>query len=127
VIFTTKACADPSSRNVVEILLKPGVLRHVCVLIPPGHQALAHLRILRGETQVIPDTGTIEGDGESLCFDEYIEIPTEEVWSIEVANDDSQYPHCFYVRFEVVPKYIANPTGLLISMFKRLLEVIGVE
>jgi len=126
-IFTAKACADPSSRNAVEILLKPGVLRHVCVLIPPGHQALVHLRILRGETQTIPDTGTIEGDGESLCFDEYIEIPTEEVWRIEVWNEDSQYPHCFYIRFEVVPKIIANPTAFLVSMFRRLLEVMGVE
>jgi len=126
-IFTAKACADPASRNTVEILLKPGVLRHVCVLIPPGHQALVHLRILRGETQIIPDTGTIEGDGESLCFDEYIEIPTEEVWRIEVWNEDEQYPHCFYIRFEVVPKIIANPTGFLIQMFRRLLEVMGVE
>jgi len=127
VLFAAKACADPASRNVVEILLKPGVLRKVYVLIPPGHQALAHLRILRGETQVIPDVGTIEGDGESLSFDEYIEIPTEETWKLEVVNEDSQYPHCFYVRFEVVSKVIANSTAFLVSMFKKLLEAIGVE
>lgn len=126
-IFTARACADPASRNAVEILLKPGVLRKVHVLIPPGHQALAHLRILRGETQIIPDTGTIEGDGETIDFDEYIEIPTEEIWKLEVVNEDSQYPHCFYVRFEVVPKMIANPTAFLVQMFKKLLEVIGVE
>jgi len=126
-IFTAKACADPSSKNVTAILLKPGVLRKVHVLIPPGHQALAHLRILRGETQVIPDIGTIEGDGESLDFDEYIEIPTEETWKLEVYNEDEVYKHCFYVRFEVVPKIIANPTAFLVSMFKKLLEVIGVE
>jgi len=47
-IFTVKACADPASTNVTTVKLKPGVLRKVCILIPPGHQALAHLRILRG-------------------------------------------------------------------------------
>jgi len=126
-IFTAKACADPASRNVVPIQFKPGVLRKVYILIPPGHQALAHLRVLRGETQIIPDTGTIEGDGESLSFDEYIEIPTEETWRIEVWNEDEVYRHCFYVRFEVVPKFIANPVAVLAQMFKRFLEVMGIE
>jgi len=126
-IFTARACADPASRNVVPIQLKPGVLRKVHILIPPGHHALAHLRVLRGETQIIPDTGTIEGDGESLSFDEYIEIPTEETWRIEVWNEDEVYPHCFYVRFEVVPKFVANPVAVLVQLFRRLLEVMGIE
>ncbi|MEM3982475.1 MAG: hypothetical protein QXM71_07150 [Thermofilum sp.] len=114
-----------TSQTVVN--LKPGVVTKIIVLIPYGHKALARLRFLRGATQVIPDTGWIQGDGETLEWSEMVDIPTDETWTAEVVNEDTAYPHCFYIRIEIQPKTVAKPLDSLLSVFKKLLEVMGVE
>ncbi|MEM4020027.1 MAG: hypothetical protein QXG57_07365 [Thermofilaceae archaeon] len=126
-LITAKACAEPSSTSRTAISLKPGVITRIIVLIPYGHKALAKLRFLRGATQVIPDTGWIQGDGETLEWSEMVDVPTDETWTAEVVNDDSTYPHCFYIRIEIQPRTVAKPLDSLLSVFKRLLEVLGVE
>ncbi|MEM4844528.1 MAG: hypothetical protein QXU08_08985 [Ignisphaera sp.] len=126
-LITAKACADPSSTSRTVIRLKPGVITKIIVLIPYGHKALAKLRFIRGETQVIPDIGWIMGDGETLEWSEMIDIPTDEMWIAEVVNEDTVYPHCFYIRIEIQPKTIAKPFDSLLSIFKKLLEAIGIE
>ncbi|MEM3988550.1 MAG: hypothetical protein QXZ22_08165 [Sulfolobales archaeon] len=126
-LVTARACADPSSSSQTVINLKPGVVTKIIVLIPYGHKALAKLRFLRGATQIIPDTGWIQGDGETLEWSEMIDIPTDEVWVAEVVNEDIAYSHCFYIRIEIQPKTIAKPLDSLLSIVKKLLEVLGVE
>ncbi|MEM4667421.1 MAG: hypothetical protein QW498_08990 [Thermofilum sp.] len=126
-LITAKACADPSSTSRTVVNLKPGVVTRIIVLIPYGHKALAKLRFLRGATQIIPDTGWIQGDGETLEWSEMIDVPTDEAWTVEVVNEDTVYPHCFYIRIEIQPKAVAKPLDSLLSIFKKLLEAIGVE
>lgn len=126
-LIAFKACADPSSTTRTPVRLKPGVLTKVIVLIPYGHKALAKLRLLRGETQVIPDEGWIMGNGETLEWSEMIDIETEEVWQAEVVNDDTRWPHCFYIRLEIQHRSVARPLEHLYSLFKKIVEGLGLE
>ncbi|MEM4049022.1 MAG: hypothetical protein QW750_07085 [Zestosphaera sp.] len=126
-LITTKACANPSASSTQSLLVKAGVVTKIIVLIPYGHKALAKLRFLRGATQIIPDIGWIMGDGETLEWSEMIDVPTDETWTVEVVNEDSTYPHCFYIRIEIQPKTVAKPLDSLLSVFKKLLEVMGIE
>jgi len=126
-LITAKACADPLASSSQSLFVKAGVVTKIIVLIPYGHKALAKLRFLRGVTQIIPDLGWICGDGETLEWSEMIDVPMDETWTIEVVNEDSKYPHCFYIRMEVQPRHVAKPLDSLLSIFKRVLEVMGIE
>lgn len=110
-----------------KVKVPPGVIRRVWVLIPWGHKALAHLVIKHGETQIIPHSGDIHGNGETLEFDETYEIDTEDYLVLEGWNEDVKYPHTFYVRFLTLPKVVAYPELAMLRSFKRMLEVMGVE
>jgi len=111
----------------VNIKVPAGVIRKVWVLIPYGHKALAHLIIRHGETQIIPWSGDIHGDGEQLVFDEVYELPTEDILTLEGWNEDSKYDHRFIVRLLILPKPYAFPElGMLLAL-KKVLEVMGIE
>lgn len=127
VLVTAQVCAPPLGLARQSVELPRGVLTKVYVLIPPGHHALARLRVLRGGTQIIPHHGWIQGDFETLEWSEMITIPSEEKFTLEAVNDDSVYEHCFYVRFEIQPQHIAHPYHLLTQLLKRFMEVLGVE
>ena len=126
-LLTLTACADPASTSQNVIKLKPGVVTKIIILIPYGHKALAKLRFLRGATQIIPHVGWIQGDGETLEWSEMIDVATDEVWTVEVVNDDSLYPHCFYVRIEIQPRTIAKPFDHILNVIKKMMEVLGIE
>jgi len=111
----------------VAVNVPPGIVRKVWVLIPHGHKALAHLVIRHGETQVIPWSGDIHGDGEELVFDEVYELKSEDTLILEGWNDDVQYPHRFIVRLLILPHPYAFPEIALLRAFRYLLEVMGVE
>ena len=81
----------------VQVPVPAGVIRKVWVLIPYGHKALAHLVIKHGETQIVPWTGDIHGDGEQLVFDETYELKTDDTLTLEGWNEDTIYPHRFIV------------------------------
>ena len=82
-----------------------------------GHKALAHLVIRHGETQIIPWSGDIHGDGEQLVFDEVYELKSEDVLVLEGWNDDVQYPHRFIVRLLILPQPYAFPELAALSAF----------
>ena len=111
----------------VNVKVPAGIIRKVWVLIPYGHKALAHLIIRHGETQIIPWSGDIHGDGEQLVFDEVYELPTEDTLILEGWNEDSKYDHRFIVRLLILPKPYAFPElGMLLAL-KKVLEVMGIE
>jgi len=111
----------------VSVKVPAGDIRKVWVLIPYGHKALAHLVIRHGETQIIPWSGDIHGDGEQLVFDEVYELPTEDILTLEGWNEDSKYDHRFIVRLLILPKPYAFPElGMLLAL-KKVLEVMGIE
>jgi len=111
----------------VSVKVPAGVIRKAWVLIPYGHKALAHLIIRHGETQIIPWSGDIHGDGEQLVFDEVYELPTDDELTIEGWNDDSKYEHKFIVRLLILPKLYAYPEIASLSIMKKLLEGLGIE
>ena len=104
-----------------------GVIRKVWVLIPPGHHGLAHLVIKHGETQIIPFLGDLHGDNETLVFDEIYELKSEDYLTFEAWNEDKVYPHRFIIRLLVLPRPYAFPEITLLSTFKYMLEVLGIE
>jgi hypothetical protein len=103
------------------------VIRRVWVIIPWGHRALAHLVIRHGETQIIPWSGDIHGDGEQLVFDEIYELPTDDTLILEGWNEDIKYEHMFIVRLLVLPRLYAYPELAHLFALKRLLEAMGLE
>ena len=125
--FTIPPNTPQSSPKRMQVKVPAGVIRKVWVVIPPGHMGLAHLIIRHGETQVIPHSGDIHGDNESLVFDETYELPSEDVLTFEGWNEDSKYPHTFIVRLLILPRHIAYPEYSVLLALKRLLEVMGVE
>lgn len=126
-LLSTVACADPGSESLTELAIPRGVVTRIIVLIPYGHKALAKLRFLRGATQIIPHLGWIRGDGETLEWSEMIDVATDETWTVHVVNDDSLYPHCFYIRIEIQPRHIAKPFDQLLHVIKKMLEALGIE
>jgi len=125
--FTIPPSTPRTSPSRMQVRVPAGVIRRVWVVIPPGHMGLAHLIIRHGETQVIPHSGDIHGDNESLVFDETYELPSEDILTFEGWNEDSKYPHTFIVRLLILPRHIAYPEYWALSALKRLLEVMGVE
>jgi len=111
----------------IQVKVPAGVIRKVWVLIPYGHKALAHLVIKHGETQIIPWSGDIHGDGEQLVFDEVYELTTDDELTIEGWNEDSKYEHKFIVRLLILPKLYAYPEIASLSVMKKLIEGLGIE
>ena len=111
----------------VAVNVPAGVIRKVWVLIPHGHKALAHLVIRHGETQIIPWSGDIHGDGEQLVFDEVYELKSEDVLVLEGWNDDVQYPHRFIVRLLILPQPYAFPELAALSALSYAFKVMGIE
>jgi hypothetical protein len=111
----------------VSVSVPAGIIRKVWVLIPYGHKALAHLIIRHGETQIIPWSGDVHGDGEQLVFDEIYELPTDDILILEGWNEDSTYSHKFIVRLLILPKLVAYPELGMFSAFKKMLEMMGFE
>ena len=120
---------NTSKNNPVRVYVDvpPGVIRKVWILIPHGHKALAHLVIRHGETQVIPWSGDIHGDGEELVFDETYELKSEDVLVLEGWNDDVQYPHRFIVRLLILPQPYAFPELAALSALSYAFKVMGIE
>jgi len=89
-----------TSPKKVTLKLKKGVLTKVVVLIPDGHQALAHLRILDGATPVIPwgEDQWIHGNRMLLDWYPNYELAFEPAGLVAVGyNEDDTYPHTFYL------------------------------
>jgi len=116
---------ESPARVFVEV--PPGIIRKVWVLIPHGHKALAHLVIKHGETQIIPWSGDIHGDGEQLVFDETYELKSKDELVLEGWNDDVQYPHRFIVRLLILPPLFAYPEAMTLTSLKFALGVMGIE
>ena len=125
--LTIPANTPKSSWVCKDITVKEGVLNHVSVLIPAGHHALAHLVILDGQTQIIPHNpgSSIHGDNEVVTFRTHIPIPEpERKLTICGWNEDTDYDHTFYVRLNILPPLVANPSELIYKLlhviFKRM-------
>jgi hypothetical protein len=114
-----------------ELKLRAGVITKIAILIPAGHQALAHLALKYGETQIIPhgEDQWIEGEDETLEWDEDFELAGEPVsLNASAWNEDDTYPHSFYVRIWVSKEKIAASSSVqekaaqaMIKLVKRIL------
>jgi len=115
--------ADEPVERRVEI--KEGVVTNWMLLIPPGHLALAGIRVLYGLDPILPAApdSWIKGDGESLNFPEFFD-PPEQPYELRVQgyNTDETFPHTFYLRIVVMPRKIAY---LHQEFLKRQAQLIG--
>jgi len=129
-IYTIKLTIPPNtppeSPERTTVKLRKAILTHMSIRIPPGHHALAGIRVLYGITQLWPEeTGTwLTGDDEVLEWEEYFELPTDPTTLVlEGYNEDDTYEHSFYIRLMTLPKAIAAPwLGIVrfVQMFEKL-------
>ena len=108
-----------------EVKLPAGILAHVKILIPPGHQALAGVRIRRGLEIIVPhhQDDWIKGDNVTVEDEPMIRLPeSENVLIIEAYNEDEYYPHTFYIYFKI--KREEELTHNLMYKFLKALRLI---
>jgi len=118
VLFSFKVQAPANTPSTApqwqRLPLDAGVIRKVVIQIPHGHAGLAHLRVFRGSSQVIPanEDEDLSGDGLILEFDEewipLLQPPYEllaEAW-----NEDDTYDHTFYLHLQLIRReeYLAS-------------------
>jgi hypothetical protein len=128
--FSITAPANtPKSDPVRQTLkLKAGWITKVEVLIPNGHEALAHLAIYDGETMIMPwgEDQYIEGNDEIITWEPDYLLPSEPA-TLEVRawNEDEEYQHTFYIRIWVESEPVKlstvqlNRTYTLLESFLR--------
>jgi len=110
-----------------SITVRGDYITQVNILIPPGHTALAGLRLYYGNKQLIPanEGEWLKGDGEILVWDEWIEIPGgEDKFILKGYNLDDTYDHTFYVRIVTTYKKYIMPSDVMrrfYSLFEKLL------
>jgi hypothetical protein len=110
-----------------KVLIKSGVIRKISILIPSGHFCLAHLVIKDGETQIVPHEGDIHGDGETLEFEDWIQIEEpERIITFCGWNEDTTFSHTFYVRIIVLPIWLAAPHIWLIDKINSILRILRI-
>jgi len=119
---------EKPKRTTVE--LKKAVLTRVSLRIPPGHHALAGLRILYGRLQLWPEEkGTwLSGDDETLVWDEYFDLPHDPTrLTLEGCNEDDTYEHSFYLRIMTLPRAIAYPWLAVARFVKAFEKLVGMR
>jgi len=127
-IYTVKLTIPPNTPRdspvSTTVKLVKAVLTRISIRIPPGHHALAGLRILYGRLRLWPEEKDtwITGDDETLAWDEYFDLPHDPTrLTLEGYNEDDTYEHSFYVRLMTLPKAIAYP-WLAVARFVRAFE-----
>jgi len=108
--------------------LKAGIITRWSILIPDGHECLAHLAIKHGETQIIPwgDDQDLHGNAETLSWEDDYELPSEPAELTAVAwNLDDTYPHTFYLRVWISGKMEVLAMEALNRLVSGLLRLLG--
>jgi len=90
-----------------DMVLEEGTVSKVQIIIPPGHAALAGLKIMNDTEQVIPKSGWLKGNNDRLDFDVDIKIigsgePITYKFTANGFNEDDTYEHTFYIRVWVL-------------------------
>ena len=117
----------------VDCKLVKGLIYTVQIRIPSGHAGLAGLCIMHGNLQLWPSIpGTFfVGDDDALRFEDLYSLEEEpyllRLWGY---NEDTFYPHTFYVYFGIVSKetYIAKYVPVeQYKYFKGMIEKLESE
>ena len=120
-VITVPAKTSLDAPLTQRITVKGEILTQVSLLIPPGHMALAGLQIYYGDKQLIPanEGSWLMGDGESISWPEYIELPEPETTLIVKAyNDDEVYSHTFYLRIITTYRKYMMPSETMSRVYK---------
>ena len=126
-VFYVYAAANKpyAQKETFELKVAAGVLTKVAVLIPSGHQALAHLVIRDGNTPFVPEKGGIGVVGDSCIvhWEGWKEIKdTPHKLYADVWNEDDTHLHGFYIYMTILPRHIAYPFGKVVELLSKLLE-----
>jgi len=116
----------PADKPVVEeISMRKGLLHRISIQIPPGHHALAGLRLCYGEMQLFPtEPGTwLRGDDVNLEFEERWMLPEDPTTiRIEGMNQDDTYEHSFIVRLCVLPPEEVSLRQMTVLFAERMMK-----
>lgn len=101
--FTIPANTPEETPETLDLVLEEGTVSKVQIIIPPGHAALAGLKIMNDIEQVIPKSGWLKGNNDRLDFDVDIKIigagePITYKFTANGFNEDDTYEHTFYIR-----------------------------
>ena len=124
--------ANTSESDYVEtqVEVEGDVLKKVSILIPSGHQALAHFRLRYGIKNIVPyeEDQWIEGDSETVVFEPNWELPEHPcLLRLQGYNEDDTYEHSFYVRIETDYEEYARPYEILRDFVKILKKLLGLR
>jgi len=128
VTFTIPANTPSTNPTTSEVEIEGYVLEKISILIPSGHQALAHMRVKYGIKNIVPfeEEQWLEGDNESITFEPWWILPETPCRIVlEGYNEDDTYSHSFYVRFTTKWKHEILPQLIVKSFLQGLRRLFG--
>jgi len=128
--FAIPANTPESSPVRRKIRIDIGVIDRIEIRIPPGHLALARIRVKYGEVPILPvNPGAwIKGDNETIVDEPMLLIDQEPAeLTLEGWNEDEIYSHEFVVRVRVVPEEEAKPYKTIAELAETIKKAFGLE
>lgn len=109
---TIPAGTQQSNPQVTPWVTEDNQIDRIELLIPPGNNGLAGIRVMKGDTQLIPwGTGTwIVGNGTDHYWPIGAYLATSDM-TIQAYNMGA-YPHTFYLRMQVSDAFLINQSGV---------------
>ena len=85
-----------------ELSMRPGIVRAVRIIIPPGHAGLTGIALAQAHQVMIPASGSvfIQGDDRDPRF-ELENFLDADTWSALTYNTDAEFSHTWFLEFEV--------------------------
>jgi hypothetical protein len=130
VVDVTVPANTPSGNPVeVELEVEGDVVTRVSCHFPPGCRGFVHTSVWIGHIQVFPRPfpRTLHGDGETITWDEFFELPESPCkLTIKAWSPRTNYSHTITWRITVLPRYVATwwyVIGELIRFLAKLFRV----
>jgi hypothetical protein len=111
IAFTVPAGTPQSSPVSVTWHTEDNVIDDIELEIPPGHNGLTGIRVMKGDSQLLPfSTGTfIVANDYSRVFPMHLYMPTSDI--ILQGFNNGAYPHTFYLRMTISDYVPPSPVG----------------
>ena len=120
IAFTVPAGTPQNSPVSQTWTTEDNIIEDIELEIPPGHNGLTGIRILKGDTQLLPfSTGAfIVANDYGRVFPIGVYLPTSDI-TLQGFNTGN-YPHTFYLRMTVTnydqsAAAVANPASAVLS------------
>ena len=129
-IYVFDFSIPPSTPSVKQNLEVEGeVLSKLYILIPSGHNALAGMRIMYGEQQLLPSVHDtyFKGNNVPYEFEPLLRLPSSPcTLTYEGYNNDPDNQHTFYTIIETRSEEEAKPLDVLrdfVEILKKVMRI----